>query len=188
MHSKLSRRLIESTLIKMLTETFWIYERGLALREKKQHSARAEVTICQVLSRCTVPHMHAACTYAHGLPHTSPHLLNFFCSLFGFCDSSCCYCCCMILFYYKIQLSHLFVQKKKGKKKKGGNCKINISSLQKKKKAPHKKHNQGCFITLTRARQLAQPLLKPMKKRSAPQAYTPKDRLDKRGLTVSKNQ
>lgn len=83
MHSKLSRRLIESTLIKMLTETFWIYERGLVLREKKQHSARAEVTICQVLSRCTVPHTHTACTYVHGLPHMSPRLLNFLCFYFA---------------------------------------------------------------------------------------------------------
>lgn len=36
MHSKLSRRLKESTLIKMLTETLSIYERGLTPREKKE--------------------------------------------------------------------------------------------------------------------------------------------------------
>lgn len=83
MHSKLSRRLNDSTLIKMLTETLSVYERGLTLRKKRQHSARAEVTICQVLSRCTQSHRRIACTYAHSLPHMGPLLLQVF---FSFCD------------------------------------------------------------------------------------------------------
>lgn len=56
MHSTLSGRLMKSTLIKMLTQTLWIYERGLTLREKKQLSAGAVLTICQVHSRCTISH------------------------------------------------------------------------------------------------------------------------------------
>lgn len=74
MRSKLSRRLIESTLIKMLTETLWIYERGLTRREKKQHSAPAKVTICQVFSRCTESRRHI-CT---GPPTHEPSLIRAF--------------------------------------------------------------------------------------------------------------
>lgn len=112
MHSKLSRQLKESTLIKMLTETLSIYERGLTLRKKKQHSAGAAVTICQVLSRCTQSHRHIACTYAHSLPHMSPLLLQFFFFFWCFCDFSC-FSYYIILFYHKIQLSHLLWERKK---------------------------------------------------------------------------
>lgn len=56
MHRALSGRLMESTLIKMLTQTLWIYERGLTPREKKQLSAGAVLTICQVHSWCTISH------------------------------------------------------------------------------------------------------------------------------------
>lgn len=78
MQSKQSRRLKESTLIKMLTVTLSIYERSLTLRKKQQHSARAEVTICQVLSRCTQSLRHIARTYVHSLPHMGPLLLQVF--------------------------------------------------------------------------------------------------------------
>lgn len=131
MHSKLSRRLIKSTLIKMLTETLWIYERGLTPREKKQHSARAKVTICQVLSRCTESHRHIAGTYARGLPHMSPRLLKvffcfvFFCFglfLFCFCYFSCC-SYCRILFYTKFNYATVCIIKK-------GKQKIRCSRLQ----------------------------------------------------------
>lgn len=42
MHSKLSRRLKESTLIKMLTEPLSIYERGLNAEREKRSSVQLE--------------------------------------------------------------------------------------------------------------------------------------------------
>lgn len=83
-------KLKESTLIKMLTKTLWIYERDLTLskkkkkKEKKQHSARAEVTICQMLSRCTVSQAHSLhiCTQP---PTHGPSLVTLFTRFFKFC-------------------------------------------------------------------------------------------------------
>lgn len=112
MQSKQSRRLKESTLIKMLTVTLSIYERSLTLRKKQQHSARAEVTICQVLSRCMQSLRHIARTYVHSLPHMGPLLLQVFwllwfsCFVFFFLSF-------IVSFYNKIQLSQYLLEYEK---------------------------------------------------------------------------
>lgn len=73
------RRMKEWTWIKNVDwNTFDLRKRHIAeKREKKRrHRAGAEVTICQVFSRCTQSQKHIACTYAQSLPHMDSLLLQ----------------------------------------------------------------------------------------------------------------
>ena len=113
MHSERSRRLHERTLIKMLTETLSIYERGLTLRKKgATFSSSWSNHLSSAFQVHTVSQAHSLhiCTQ---LPTHGPSLITvslFF--SFCFCDFSCFLIIlhCFTIFYHIIQLNQFWFE------------------------------------------------------------------------------
>lgn len=80
MHGKLSRSLIESTLIRMLSETLWVYERGSTQGERWGGTQRSAAAPAAHLSSVfqvhgvSQAHMHGA-SHARALARSSGFLL-----------------------------------------------------------------------------------------------------------------